>query len=265
MLFFGITHAEIGLIFCKHWLLPKPITASVYCHHVLPDDDSQYADCKYDIAIVSLANYIASLHGIGSSINNHRPILQPEVLELLNIEKLNIKQLLNTVDTEMQDTCAFFDIKFPNLYKLRASLVESPILSSPNYERRNSLPGNLSINSLTIPHKSLNPDEIVPDTLAAIQHNFHFERLIMLNINPKLRNLETSYSWPESLKDSNLEHFNIKIDVLPSPLLNNLRERKASIINSRNKENKILLGPFKIEEFLLFPIVSNDRLVALLY
>ncbi|SMG64731.1 diguanylate cyclase with GAF sensor [methanotrophic bacterial endosymbiont of Bathymodiolus sp.] len=172
---------------------------------------------------------------------------------------------MNNVDNEMQHACAFFGVTFPNLYKLRATLVESAILSSLDQGQSHTLPGNISINSLTIPHTSLDPDQIVPATLTAIQQDFHFDRLIMLNINPKQRNLEATYSWPESLKDNSLQHFNIKTDLLPKALLHNLRERKAVIINSSHKENKILLEPFKVDEFLLLPIVSNDRLVALLY
>ena len=263
--FFGLDHAEIGFFFCQQWHLPKLITASIYCHHEMPDDNSQFANFKYDIAIISLANYIACSQGIGSTTIDHKPALHPEVLKQLEIEKIDIKYLLNTVDTEMQNTCAIFDLKCPNLYKLRASLVKSAISSSQSNEHLHSLPGNISISSLTIPHKSLDPDQIIPATLAAIQQDFHFERLIMLHIDPKQRSLETTYSWPESLRDSSLQHFNIKIDILPNTLLNNLRERKAVIINRSHKENKILLKPFKVDEFLLIPIVSDDRLVALLY
>ncbi|GFO71954.1 two-component system, cell cycle response regulator [Bathymodiolus japonicus methanotrophic gill symbiont] len=263
--FFGLNHAEIGFVFCQQWKIPKPITAGVYCHHTMPDDHSHFADCKLEIAIISLANYIASVQGIGSTTAKYSPLLHPEVLNQFDIETIDIKELLNIVDNEMQNTCAMFGIKSPNLYKIRASLVETAIHCSWHVQHTNSLPGNISVKSLTIPHKSLDPDEIIPATLAAIQQYFHFERLIMLNINPKQRNLETTYNWPASLKDSSLQHFNIPMDVLPNTLLGNLRERKAVIINSNHPENKILLEPFKVDEFLLLPIVSNDRLVALLY
>ncbi len=263
--FFGLSHAEVGFIFCQQWHIPKQITASVYCHHDMPDDTSQFADCKHDIAIISLADFIACVQGLGSTTLNYKPVLHPEVLTQLDIEAINIKKLLNSVDNEMHNNCAFFGLKLPNLYRLRASLVKSAIFSSHGNAQQHSLPGNVSISSLTIPHQSLDPDIIVPATLTAIQQDFHFERLIMLNINPRQRSLETSYSWPESLKDGSLQHFNIPIDILPGTLLSNLRERKASIINSNHKDNKILLKPFKVDEFLLFPIVSNKRLVALLY
>ena len=263
--FFGLNHAEMGFVFSQKWHLPEHISASIYCHHQMPDDNSPFAKCKHDIAIICLADYIACTQGLCSTAIKHRPVLHPEVMQQIDIDSINIKNILNAADNEMQNTNAFFEIKFPNLYQLRASSVKSAILSSQNNEPRHLLPGNISISSLTIPHKSLNPDEIVPATLAAIEQDFNFERLIMLHIDPKQRSLETTYSWPESLRDSSLQHFNIKIDVLPGTLLKNLRERKAVIINSSHTENKILLEPFKTDEFLLLPIVSDDRLVALLY
>ncbi|OQK18193.1 hypothetical protein AU255_10255 [Methyloprofundus sedimenti] len=263
--FFGLNHAEIGLVFCQQWNIPKQITASVYCHHVMPDDNSQFLDCKLEIAIISLADYIASLQGIGSNTVKQTPVLHPDVLEQLDIKKINIQKLLNTADNEMQDSCAIFNIKFPNIYKLRAALVQSAILCSSQNTQSNLLAGNISVSSLTIPHRSLNPDEIVPATLAAIQQDFHFDRLIMLNINPKQRNLETTYTWPESLHNSSLQHFNIKIDILPNTHLRSLRERKAVIISNNQPENKVFLEPLNIDECLFFPIVSNERLVALLY
>jgi len=263
--FFGLNHAEIGLIFCLQWNIPRQITASVYCHHVMPDNKSQFSDCKLEIAIISLANYIASSQGIGSTTAKHMPVLNSEVLDQLDIKELNIQKLLDTADHEIQNTCAFFNIKFPNLYKLRASLVQSAILCSLHSKQLYYLPGNISISSLTIPHKSLDPDEIVPATLTAIQQDFQFDRLIMLNINSGQRSLETTYTWPESLQNNFLQHFNIQIDTLPSTHLRNLRKRKAVIINHSNPENNILLEPLNVDEFLLLPIVSNDRLVALLY
>ncbi|WP_428356673.1 diguanylate cyclase [Methyloprofundus sp.] len=259
--FFGLTHAEIGYIFCQQSHIPREITASVYYHHHMPDDSCQLSDCKKEIAIISLADYIASSQGIGSTFHN-TPNLHSDVLQQIDCATIDMHKLLTSVDQEMQNTCAIFDLTFPDPDKLRTSLVKSSILSSQNREYKNHA---FTGNSLTIPHKSLNPDEIIPATLDSIQQDFHFDRLIMLNINPKQRNLEVSYCWPQSLKESSLQHFNIQIDLLPDTLLNNLRERKAAIINNNHQENKVLLEPFQVFEFLLLPVVSNNRLTALLY
>ncbi|SMG64345.1 hypothetical protein BMETH_23541234764, partial [methanotrophic bacterial endosymbiont of Bathymodiolus sp.] len=78
----------------------------------MPDESSQFSDCKLEIAIISLANFIASTQGIGSTTVRHSPALHPDVLNQINIEKINIKTLLNNVDNEMQHACAFFGVTF---------------------------------------------------------------------------------------------------------------------------------------------------------
>jgi len=266
--FFGLNHAEMGFVFCQQWDIPEQISAIVYCHHDMPDNNSPLAVYKNDIAIISFANYIAWLHGVGSVSLNNLPELHPDVSKYLNIEKLDLQFLLNQVDKEMHDTRAFYGIKFPSLNKLRATLVETTLLLSQHKEQVHtsvSLPINVSINSLITPHQSLNRDEIIPWTLEVVHNDLDFERLIMLNINPKQRSLVTAYTWPESLNNNALQNFNVKIDMLPRSILNSLRERKAIIINAEDEKNKSILNQFKVKEFLIVPVLSHNRPVALLY
>jgi len=266
--FFGLNHAEMGYAFCQQWDIPEQITAIVFCHHELPSDNSPFAIYKRDIAIVNFANYIAWLQGIGSIALNNPPELHAEVSKYLAIEKLDLETLLSHVDKEMQHTREFYGIQFPNINRLRAALVQTTLLLSAHNKRNSNSDArtdNISITSLTTPHKSLISSEIVPWTLAAIQKDFNFERLIMLNINPKQRSLAPAYTWPEALDKNSLQAFNIKLDELPSTILSSLRERNAIIINANNNKNSSILKQFGIEEFLIIPVLSHNRLVALLY
>jgi diguanylate cyclase (GGDEF)-like protein/putative nucleotidyltransferase with HDIG domain len=265
--FFGLNHAEMGFVFCQQWEIPEQISAIVYCHHDMPDNNSPFAKYKSDIAIISFANYIAWLQGIGSVSTNNLPELHSEVSKYLNTEKLDLERLLNQVDHEMQNTRVFYGTQFPSLNKLRATLVETTLLI--NYQNKqnhsNLLPSKISINSLTIPHQSLDPDEIIPWTLAAIQSDFNFKRIIMLTINPKQRSLLAAYTWPESLNEKSIQCFNIDIDLLPVTILNGLRERKAVVVNADDQNNKTILNQFKVEEFLFIPVLSHNRLAGLIY
>ncbi len=266
--FFGLNHAEIGFVFCQQWDIPEQIAAIVYHHHDLPNDDSPYANYKADIAIVNFANYIAWMQGIGSTCINASPELHPEVSETLDIAQLDLEVLLGDVDKEMQHTREFYGIQFPSLNKLRATIIETALLLN-NYnkseDRSNFLPGSASVSSLTVPHKSLDPDEIVPWTLSAIQADFNFERLFFLDIKPRLRNLAPSFSCPEPLNKNILQRFSIKLDALPRTILNSLRERKAIVINASDKDNYKILQRFCVDEFLVVPVLTQNRLVALLY
>ncbi|NOQ77233.1 MAG: diguanylate cyclase, partial [Methylococcaceae bacterium] len=86
-----------------------------------------------------------------------------------------------------------------------------------------------------------------------------------LNVKPKQRSLEATYTNPESLNDKILQKFAIKIDALPMTILNSLRERQAIIINASDNNNKKILELFRVEEFLIVPVLSQNRLIALLY
>ncbi len=266
--FFGLNHAEMGFVFCQQWDIPDQIAAIVYCHHKMPEQNSPYFRYSKDIAIVSFANYIAWLQGIGSNSVINLPDLDPEVSKNLSIDKLDMEALLSKVDQEMQGTRGFYGIQFPSPNKLRASLVETTLLLGHHTKHTNastSRPNKGFASSLTTPHQSLNPDEIVPWTLAAIQQDFDLDRLIMLKINPKQRGIEETYTWPEPLDEKASENFNIKIDLLPPAVLNSLRERKPIVINAEQQVNEKILEQFKVKEFMIVPVLSHNRLVALLY
>lgn len=266
--FFGIDHAEMGFSFCQQWEIPEQISAIVYCHHTLPDEGSPFAAFKQEIAIVNFANYLAWMQGIGSTAINNPPELHSDVPKYLNIEALDLEELLDRVDKEMQQTREFYGIQFPSLNTLRASLVETTLLLShlnKQTQTGKEVVNKVSISSLTTPHQSLNSDEIIPWTLSAIQADFDFDRLIMLNINPKQRSLEATYAWPE-LDDINiLKDFSIKIEGLPHSIINSLRERKATVIKADKDQHEKILKQFKVEEFLVVPILCHNRLTALLY
>jgi len=266
--FFGLNHAEMGYVFCQQWDIPEQIAAIVYCHHELPKDDELYAQYKLEIAIVSFANYIAWMQGVGSICINNPPELHEEVSRYLNVRDLDLEILLGLVDKEMQHTREFYGIHFPSLNKLRATLIETALLLS-HYNKQSDGTGNLSSNvsssSLTIPHKSLDPDEIIPWTLSAIQEDFKFQRLVLLKVKPKQRTLVAAYGYPK-IGSKNMAQFAIKIDALPKAILSSLRERSPIIINANeNDGNKNILKQFNVDEFAVFPVLSQNRLVALLY
>lgn len=266
--FFGLNHAEIGYIFCQQWDIPERIRAVIYCHHDFPNENSAFYAHKEDISIISIANYIAWMHGIGSISSNSTPELATEVLQHVDFEKLNIESLLSQVDKEMQQTGGFYGISFPSLIELRATLVQTTLFlnrqgNSP--ETLDAIPNNLSLTSLTTPHKSLISDEIIPWTLAAIQKDFSFDRLVMLNIDLKQRSLVTTHALPKAFDKKTLQHFNVKVESLNRTILQSLRDRKPLIINKESGEDINILKQFQVDEFLLMPILSDNRLIALFY
>jgi diguanylate cyclase (GGDEF)-like protein/putative nucleotidyltransferase with HDIG domain len=267
--FFGITHAEMGHIFCLEWQLPTSIMAIVAFHHNQPTETSQYFRFKTEIAIVSFANYIAWIQGIGSATYDSHPTLQRAVLETINIDQIDLDIILRQVDEDMQSTREFYNIQIPGITTLRATLVKATInLSQINANKSftSDKTSNMEPSScLTAPHQSLNPNEFIPRTLEAMQEKFYFDRTIMFMIDPKRRSLTASYWWPNTLLPTKVQPFEIDIKGIDGLLLSCLREKKAVIINNKIERDNPIFQQLKITEFVAIPVSHQNRLIGVLY
>jgi len=268
--FFGLTHAEIGYIFCLEWQMPDPITAVVACHHSLTYPEMVFAGFQQEIAIVAFANYIAWMQGVGSFDDNEcQPKIGHELLTKINADQLNLDYLLQRVDQDMQNTLEFYGIQFPSVYKLRATLVKTSISRSLTTIDKSSLnelrdePSYLS--SLTAPHQSLDVDIFMPRTLKAIYSDFSFDRVMMLNINPKRRCLVATYYWPESLLLKDFQKLEIDISTISGQFLECLREKNSAVITNASESENPVLKRLNINEFLVVPVKHQERLLGVLY
>jgi len=267
--FFGITHTEMGHVFCLEWQLPASITAMVASNHNQPAEDSPYTKFNTEIAIVSFANYIAWIQGIGSATHDSHPKLENAVLETIDINQLNLETLLQQVDQDLQSALEFYSIHLPNLTTLRATLVKATInlsqintnkpLAADNKSNRKPSP------CLTAPHHSLNPDEFIPQTLEAIQNEFSFDRCIMFTIHPKRRCLIASYEWPKPILPSTQQTFEINISGISGLLLKCLREKEAVLINNKIEHDNPIFQHLQTTEFIAIPVLHHARLIGVLY
>jgi len=268
--FFGMTHAEVGFIFCKQWQLPEAITAVAYLHHQDFIDHPLAKGFENDIAIISFANFIGWMQGIGSVHGHNHPILQNDVLNTIHIENLDIEQILDNVDTEMRNIRDFYGIDFPNLNRLRATLVKTTIDLS-----KVSVQGSVSnvdsaqkepvfLSSLTAPHHSLNKKDFVPRTLEAIHTDFDFDRVMLLDINPEKRSLVASFTWPEDIK-TNLKTPEIKISSASTDLLKCLRQREAVLITDTSWLECDVLKQDNIDAFIAVPVLRHNRFIGIIY
>jgi len=269
--FFGVTHAEIGYVFCKEWNLPASITAVTAFHHTDFLDNSLAFGFETDIAIVSFANFIAWMQGIGAVQGNNHPVLQMDVLSTIDIEQLNIEDILDHVDDEMSNVQDFYGIKFPNLNKLRATLVKTTInLRKVAAQGGNNVNGSsknnpIFLSSLTAPHHSLDSNDFVPRTLEAIYNDFAFSRVMMLDINPEKRSLTASYCWPEVISEKQAELPEIMINTASVDLLKCLRHREPVLITDTSWIECKILKQSNVEEFIVVPVLRHNRFIGVLY
>jgi diguanylate cyclase (GGDEF)-like protein/putative nucleotidyltransferase with HDIG domain len=263
--FFGITHTEMGHVFCLEWQIPASIMAIVAFHHNQPTETSPYAKFKTETAIVAFANYIAWIQGIGSSTYNGHSALQSAVLDTIDIDRLDLEALLQQVDQDMRSTQEFYDIQLPGLTALRATLVKTTINLSQIPFATDDTSGRKLSSSLTAPHHSLNPDDFIPRTLAAIHDEFAFDRSIMFTIAPKRRSLIASHWWPQSILPDHQQPFEIDISGISGLLLHCLREKKAVIINTGIEPGNQLLQRLQTTEFIVIPVLHHNRFAGVLY
>nr|WP_305910095.1 HDOD domain-containing protein [Methylomarinum sp. Ch1-1]MDP4523048.1 HDOD domain-containing protein [Methylomarinum sp. Ch1-1] len=270
--FYGVTHQQVGYLLCNDWQLPDIITAVVAYHHATDIDEMLSEKYVQEIAIVSFANYLAWIHGIGSFAANMPLNLPSIVFEYIALQKLDLESLLVQVDQDMQEIGVFYGIEFPGTKQLRANLVHSSIAlsrsspSGPDSAEPQAAEESINfLSSLTIPHQSLDPDTFVPQTLKAIGDIFKLDRIYMLSMTAKQRCLVAKYYFPDSLQGDNAELTPIKIDSLSGDLLTCLRTQQASIISDRYNRNHKLLKEVGVSEFVSVPILRNNRLSAVLY
>ncbi|MGZ8097325.1 MAG: HDOD domain-containing protein, partial [Methylosarcina sp.] len=270
-LFFGLTHTEIGHLLCVEWQLPPSITAVVaYSQHptaAVPP----YDEFDLEITLVSFANYIAWMQGLASHSTESRPNLPKKVLETLGIDRLDLESLLQQVDEEMLSIREFFGIQFPDLNKLRANLIQTSIALSQNAPAQAQTDTLKFVKSateipasLTAPHQSLNPDDFVPMTLAAIQRDFGFDQVQMLTIDPVHRSLVSSYRHSLSPLSENHPPTEILIDARVGLLFDCLRLKKPIIINTRNDPDNPALKLLNVTEFIAVPILQHRRLIGVI-
>lgn len=270
MVFFGLTHAEIGHYLCEQWKIPASITAVVALHHASFINHPLAQGHELDIAIVSFANFIAWMQGIGSVSMHRQPVLHADVLLTLDIEQLNFEEILNHVDNEIRTVQQFYEIDFPQWSQLRATLVKSTIkLNNMGEKNTNekvcSVKNTHFLSSLTAPHHNLNPDDFVPFTLKAIQSDFYFDRVKLLRINPKRRSLLASYCWPATSLPTESEPPEIMINSASTELIKCLRDKSPVLITDTSSSNQIILKQANVQEFLLIPVLSQNRILAILY
>ncbi len=266
--FFGLTHADVGMVFSADWNLPPVITAMIAFHHELPPVDSPYAEFILEIAIIAFANYVAWVQGVGSGEQTCGPELDEAVLAALDIERLDLERLLEQVDAEMSNMRTFYGIEFPNLSKLRATLVQNTIKLSVmegRTGRGSAVSGSAGersrlVSVLTMPHRSLDPDEFLPWTLEAMQQEAGCDRVMMLSIDPKRRGLVAEHSWPSAIDPKAERPFEIPMGVVSGKLLQCLREKAPVLIQRGDPVDEEMLDRIGMDELIAWPVMRNNRL-----
>lgn len=97
---FGIDHAEVGHILCRHWNIPGALGTSVASHHSGAGPEETDA-ARHLTSVVSAANILAKLAGIGDGGDPIIPSSWPEPSVLANLQPDRLRRTLEALPEEV--------------------------------------------------------------------------------------------------------------------------------------------------------------------
>jgi len=265
--FFGVSHDAVGAVVCERWELPETVCRVQALHHSVISEAGLTTQQAQEVAMVSLADFIAWTQGIGSVNALASPVLPAGVLDLVPLERLDLPRLLEDADAEITEIGVFYGLAFPSAMQLRANMVLTAIGLMRSDARDQILTASQSSASLTVPHQSLDPEDFVPRTLEALQQEYGFARLLLMQIEPKRRSFLATHGLPPLAKLRPERKLELTIDTLAGDLVQCLRDRRPVLLRNaaENPENRRVLAVLGTTEAAAVPVLSNGRLLGLLW
>ncbi len=100
---FGVTHADVGSWLAYKWNFPQILVETIKYHH----SPSLSRTAPIHTSIVNLADIIVKTLGFGFSGDDLTPMLYPQVLQVLAIDKELLKSLVFKIDSELGEPADF--------------------------------------------------------------------------------------------------------------------------------------------------------------
>lgn len=269
----GMSHDALGAYYCAEWELPESLVLAIRLHHERFAHLGLLPEHALLVAIVSLSNLIAWTQGIGSVNVLRHPILQPEVGALIDMDQISLKSLLGRMDREVKGIADFYNFRFPSAETFRENLLRATIdLSRRNTEyhyleaelRRKVESLAVLKKSVAAPHRSLDPREIIQSTLEAIQREFQYDRLYVLQVEDKKRKLVVTDIVDTTGAGENLPGSELDVTPRHEGVISCLRLKSPVVITGVTEADQELLDRFGIKEMGIIPVTSNDQVLGLI-
>ncbi|MFO7751200.1 MAG: HDOD domain-containing protein [Desulfobacteraceae bacterium] len=268
----GMGHDEIGAYFCTLWHLPDTLSLAVGYHHQQFEhlNLSQQDACL--VAIVSLADFLSWVQGMGSIDVIRPPVLQPEVEKIIDQDRIDFSRLITCMDKEMQAVSQFYNFVFPSPGKFRENMFRANLrlgnINTQYYfmhdQRMPDKEMSRLRHSLTTPHRSLDPKAIITTTLEAVYKDFRFNRLYIMRMVKTLRRLRV-YEWfDETNTGIDLRAIEIPINRTAGGFVTCMRNKEPVLITGRTTGEKQALEAFDITEMVIVPFCSQNKVIGIL-
>ena len=268
----GMGHDDLGAYYSSLWHLPESLALAIKYHHQRYEHLDLSKEEALLISIVSLANFLSWTQGMGSVDIIRPPILQPEVEKNINLSKIDLIKIITHMDREMKNTSEFYNFVFPSSNQFRENLLRANLkLCSINtiyYHLEEQQTKTVDVSqikeSISTPHRSLNPKEIITSTLKAIYKDFKFDRLYVMKVVKNLRSLKVIESLDAVDTRMDLKSIEIPINKTAGGFVHCLRNQEPVMVRGRTSGEKKALEQFKIKEMVIVPFYSNNKVIGIL-
>ncbi len=119
----GLGHDDVGAFFSSFWKLPRKLTLAIKYHHQPFGHVNLEREEKLLISIVSLADFLCWVQGIGSFDILRPPILSPDVEKIINPADIDIVNCIHHMNSEIEGISKFYNFIFPSATELRENLL----------------------------------------------------------------------------------------------------------------------------------------------
>lgn len=268
----GLSHGDIGAYVCQQWGLPDNIVQAQKLHHQRFASLPLTAELRQLIAMVSLADFISWLLGVGSVKIARNSILQPEVEDLIPIKSLNLQALTNTANQEIKEIAEFYDFSLPTPEQFKENLLQANIqLSRFNtnyYYLHNDLQTKvkhltLIRKSLAEPHKSLDPREVLAMTMRSVQQDFGYDRVSFLRLDSAQRHLRLIEVCGQVHGGPPLGTI-VPIRPDSAIVVDCLRGKVPLRLTGGNLAEGEILSRFKTRELGIIPVLCHNTIIGIL-
>lgn len=269
----GLRHDDAGAYFCDAWQMPERLVRAILLHHrrfahlKLSDEEAML------VSVVALSDFITWNQGVGSVKTPRQPVLSPEVSSHVRLDQLDLQSLMARMDREMQNTADYYGFGFPSSENFRESLLRANIELGQKNARYFLLHGNLKKEletfsrlkeSITRPHRSLDPKTIISSTLETIQQNFGFDRVFAMKVDPIHRHLTIIQGIDRTNIGVDLKQLRIRLDSPASGFIDCLRSHVPILISGRTPDEIRALKSLKAVELGVVPFASNNKIIGII-
>ncbi len=259
--FLGASHDQVGAHCAYHWHLPKPLLQAMEAHHG-SQPLSRYADEEArDISLISFADFIAWMQGMGSTRQGQPPPLPDGIMLYLNMARIDLPKLLEDADAEMNRIASFYRLSFPSPMQQRGHLLQNLIHHLQPSADQTMVPSPSCAYSLTAAHQSLDPNHFIPLVLSSMTQELDMKRVVLWRTMSQHRGLGFLACHPKEVK-SNLPQ-EISGKNLTPGIVGALRGLEARYL--RQEIDQPLLTQLQCHQALIAPVQAQGRLYGLLW